>query len=84
MGRFRQHATHDPEADAVYVYLSEAKVAKSVNLDDLRVIDYSSEGKVVGVEFLGVSGGVDLSDVPYQQRVEKLIFELGLGIKIFA
>ena len=51
---------------------------------DLRTIDYSNDGGIVGVELLGVSGGVDLLDVPHRHKVEELINELGLGIKIFA
>lgn len=84
MTAFRPHATHDPEADAIYVYLIDAKVARSKSVDDFRNIDYSKDGAVVGVELLGVGGGVDLSDIPYRETVERLIGELGLGIKIFA
>jgi uncharacterized protein YuzE len=84
MGQFKPHATHDPDADAVYVYLTGAEVERSTSLDDLRIIDYSVGGRVVGLEFLGVSGGIDLSDIPYRHKVEALIGELGLGIKIFA
>jgi uncharacterized protein YuzE len=84
MGTFQPHAIHSVESDAIYVLLSEAEVDKSTCLDDFRNIDLSSDGKVVGIEFLGVNGGIDLSDVPYSQTVEKLIGELNLGIKIFA
>jgi len=84
MGKFQPHATHDAEADAIYVQLADADVAKSVQLDELRIIDQSADGALVGVEFLGVGGGIDLADVPRRQTVEKLIGELGLGIKIFA
>jgi uncharacterized protein YuzE len=84
MRHFRPHATYDPGADALYVYLMNMKVERSTSLDDLRIIDYSADGRVIGVEFLGVSGGVDLSDIPYRHRVEQLIGELGLNIRIFA
>jgi uncharacterized protein YuzE len=84
MGDFRPHATYDPDADALYVHLIDIEVERSTSLDDLRIIDYSVDGRVVGVEFLGVSAGVDLSDIPYRHKVERLIGELGLGIKIFA
>ena len=80
MGEFHPHAVYDPEADAIYVVLTDEKVAKSVQLDDFRVIDYSGDGALVGVELLGVGGGVELDDVPKRQTVEKLIGELGLGI----
>jgi uncharacterized protein YuzE len=81
---FRPYATHDPEADAIYVYLLDEKIVRTKSVDDLRNIDYSRDGAVVGVELLGVGGGIDLSDIPYRETVEKLIGELGLGIKIFA
>lgn len=84
MGMFRPHAEHDPEADAIYVYLGDGDSARSKTVDDLRIIDYSRDGKVIGVEFIGVTGGIDLSDLPFQDQVERLINELDLGIKIFA
>lgn len=78
------HAEYDPEADAIYVWLTDGETVKSTQLDDFRNIDFSGDGGVVGVEFLDVSGGVDLKDIPYSETVEKLIGELNLGIKIFA
>jgi uncharacterized protein YuzE len=77
-------AEFDREADAIYVWLADVETTKSTQLDDFRNIDFSADGTVVGIEFLGVSGGVDLGDVPFSDTVEKLINELGLGIKIFA
>ena len=84
MGQFQPHATHDPDADAIYVSLKEGDAVRSKALDDLRIIDYSRDGAVIGVEFIGVSGGIDLSDLPFSAEVEELINELGHGIKIFA
>lgn len=81
---FRPHATYEPDSDAIYVYLNAAEVKRSSTLDDFRLIDYSADGQVVGIEFLNIGGGVDVSDVPYSQTVEKLIGELDLGIRIFA
>jgi len=48
------YAEYDPESDAVYVCLRKEKVQRSVDLDDSRIIDYSADGAVVGIEFLGV------------------------------
>ncbi len=81
---FGQRAEYDAEADAIYVYLGNYPIARTTPLDDCRNIDLSKDGSVVGVEFLGASGGVDLADVPHKSTVEKLIGELGLGIRIFA
>lgn len=80
---FVPHATHDPDADAIYVSLCEASVARSKQLDDCRIIDLAEDGSVVGIEFLGVGGGIDLSDIPLRDKVEELIGDLGLGIRIF-
>jgi uncharacterized protein YuzE len=84
MPRFRPRAEHSEESDAIYVRLTAAEVKRSTQLDDARIIDLSADGAVVGIEFLGVGGGVDLSDIPHRQTVERLIGELGLGIRIFA
>lgn len=76
---------YDPEADVLYVRLTTGvKVARTHSLDDMRLIDYSADGGVVGVEFIDASEGVDLSDVPFAHKVEALIGESGLGLPIFA
>jgi len=64
MSGFRPDAKYSPTADAIYVYLSDQPVAYNRELDDHRLIDYSANGAVVGIEFLGVSGGIDLSNIP--------------------
>ena len=78
-------ATYDHEGDILYVRLRDGESpASQVFLDDLRILDYSADGGVVGVEFIGASAGVDLSDVPFAQRVEQLIGESGHSFPIFA
>ena len=84
MTKFTPHATYDPDADALYVHLLDLEVVRSTPLDDLRIIDHSADHRMIGIEFLGVSGGVDLEDIPYRPKVEGLIGELGRDIKIFA
>jgi uncharacterized protein YuzE len=64
MRDFRPYARFSPSADAIYVYLSDQPVAYTRELDDYRLIDYSADGAVVGIEFLAVSGGIDLGDIP--------------------
>ncbi len=80
---FKQFAKFSPEAYAIYVYVNPGRVACSKSRDDLRVVDFGEDGRVVGVGFLRVSDGVDLSDVPEREKVERLIDDLGLGIKIY-
>jgi uncharacterized protein YuzE len=65
--------TYSQKADAVYVCLFDAEVARTRALGDWRNVDYAVDGSVVGVEFLGVSAGLDLSDVPEAYQVETLL-----------
>lgn len=74
--------TYDREADAVYIYVSDAPYARGKKLDDQRRIDYDSDGDVRGIELLNVSHGVDLRDLPFQAKVARLLEEQNL--KVFA
>lgn len=47
--------THDPEADAMYVYLSEKSVDRTVRVSDHVVVDLDAEGNLRGIELLFVS-----------------------------
>jgi uncharacterized protein YuzE len=56
--------TYDDEADALYVMLREGvEVARSLVVDDDRVIDVDGEGRAIGIEALGASHGVNLLDL---------------------
>jgi len=79
-----QSVDFDQESDVLYVRLADAPVARSVSLDDLRLVDYSADGRVVGVEFIDVSQGIDLHDVPFARRIERIIGDAGLGLRLFA
>ena len=72
----------DPQADAVYIYLSEFPVAYTKEIDADRHIDYGNDGSPVGISLLGVSEGVETEDLPERIRIEKLLE--GLGIKTYA
>ena len=73
---------YDQEADAIYIRIVEGDVARSVPLDDLRMIDYAADGAVLGIEFVDVSGGVDLHDVPFAEQVEQAIRDKALGVSL--
>ena len=75
---------YDSEADALYVQLIDLPVSRTHALDDLRLIDYSADGGIVGVEFLEASYGIDLRDVPFSNKIDSLIRQSGLGFPIFA
>ena len=78
-------ALHDEEADILYVRLRDGEQpARQAFLDDLRILDYSADGRVVGVEFVCASDGIELSGVPFARRVEQLIDQSGHSFPIFA
>ena len=45
----------DPQADAVYLELTEAEVETSKEIQPGIILDYDLEGRVVGIEVLYVS-----------------------------
>lgn len=77
-------ATYDSDADILYVELRDGEASATQKfLDDLRILDYSADGAVVGVEFISASAGIDLTDVPSAASVEALISDSGHSFKIF-
>ncbi len=64
---------HDPEADVVYVRLTEHRVARTEDIGAGRLVDYDAAGQPVGVEFLGVSRGADTAGVPQREAVERAL-----------
>jgi uncharacterized protein YuzE len=75
--------TYDPDADVLYVQLGPGPVARTKSLGDFRLIDYSADGAVVGVEFIDATAGIDLRDLPFRRRVEQLIDDSGHHFKVF-
>ncbi len=70
------HLSYDSEADAIYVRLrpgGPAAVKRTVDLGGHRHADYDAAGNVLGVEFLVVSRGIDLTDVPEAGRVAEAL-----------
>ena len=65
----------DRAADAAYVALSEDGFKKTRKLDQNRLLDLDESGAVVGIEFLNISGGVDLRDLPRRGELRKLFDE---------
>jgi uncharacterized protein YuzE len=82
----RPPVSYDDEGDVLYVLLAgdEIPVERSISLDDLRIVDYSTDGRVLGIEFINASSGVDLSDLPFAETVAQLIGTSGLPIRILA
>lgn len=74
--------THDPEADAIYITLSNNAVSYTKSLDDARVIDYDSNGDPRGIELLCVSQGVETQSLPFQDEIAKFLTDK--HVKMFA
>ncbi len=67
------HLTYDQGADAVYVYFSRNEIDHTDEITDQINVDYDAQGEPVGVEFLDVSDGIELNDVPRRDDVAKLL-----------
>ena len=74
--------TYDKEADAVYVYVTNASYSHGKKVDDQRRIDYDADGDVRGIELLNVSRGVDLRGVPFQAKIARLLEERHLKVLV--
>lgn len=73
---------YDPEADAVYIYLSNKPYAYGKDLDIERRIDYASDDTPIGIELLSVSKGVNPDNLPEQRKVIQLLE--GKNFRVFA
>lgn len=57
----------DPEADALYLRLTEAKIIESEEVSPGVVLDFDEKDEVVGVEILSLSKrGVDVDKLDFQ------------------
>ena len=45
---------YDPEADAMYIRLSDKEIATTRKIDDNVILDYDKKGVLVGIELLFV------------------------------
>ncbi len=63
--------------DILYVGFGDAAVASCRAFSDLRNVDYDGEGRVVGVELIGLPGGVSLHGLPEAARVREALLRHG-------
>ncbi len=59
----------DKESDTLYLRLDESKVVESEEVRPGVILDFDAEGRVVGVEFLGISSRAsweELSSLQFQ------------------
>lgn len=67
---------HDPEADALYIYLSDAPYAYGEELAPERRVDFAADGVPIGVELTCLREGVDLAGLPQAADIAALLAEL--------
>jgi uncharacterized protein YuzE len=53
----------DMESDALYVRLSEEPIDESEEVSENIIIDYGKDGKVVGIEILGLKDRFSLEEL---------------------
>lgn len=68
--------------DILYVRLSDAAIHTTREFGDYRMVDYDSQGHVVGVEFLQIAGGIDMDGLPENRRLQTVLLAHGFGGKI--
>jgi uncharacterized protein YuzE len=73
---------HDHEADDVYITLRDAPYAYGDDLDCSRRVDFSADGQPVGIELLDVSRGVNVTDLPDQVAVGRLLERNGIRLMV--
>lgn len=73
---------YDPDADCAYVLINDLPHAYSREIDEARFVDFAKDGTVIGIELLYVGSGVDISGLPYEPEVARLLEEN--KVKIFA
>lgn len=58
--------TYDPDHDVMYIKFLDEKIADSVEVEEGVIIDYSENGKIVGIEIINAStrvGSHPLSEI---------------------
>lgn len=65
--------TYAEDVDILYVQLSDAPATETDIIDGFRFVDRAADGSVVGAEFLGARGGIDLRGLPECNRLETLV-----------
>ena len=73
---------YDPAADALAIDFpgfGAGASARMVRLDRDRALDYNADGRLVSIELLNVSRGVNLEDLPETEVVSRALELLAVG-----
>jgi len=74
--------SYDTEVDAIYVRLSNKPYAYSKEIDEVRHVDYASDGTPIGVELLCVSEGVNVDDLPNSEEIARMLGDKHIKILV--
>lgn len=55
--------TYDPKTDAVYIQFQEGEYNISKEISEGIILDYTEEGKIMGIEILKVSQKMPLKNI---------------------
>jgi len=72
--------TYDSDADAMYIYLNEREVARTVQVSDRVLVDLDDEGNLRGVEVLFVSKALADTDFSHVQLQLPKVGEIDLRL----
>ena len=63
--------------DILYLRFRKAKIAACREFGDWRNLDYDGEGRLIGVELIGLPGGVSLRGLPEAERIREALLAHG-------
>ncbi len=69
---------YDSEVDAIYIYLQQKEVAKTIELSDSVKVDLDEKGNLIGLEVLDATQRYSLADI-FNISTENLILDKGLA-----
>ena len=65
---------YDKEVDALYIRIQTKKVSKTKEIEEGINIDFDNNGKIIGLEIIGVTDRYKLEDI-FNISTENLILE---------
>jgi uncharacterized protein YuzE len=74
--------TYDSDADAMYIYLNEREVDRTVQVSDRVLVDLDDEGNLRGVEVLFVSKALADTDFFYVHLQLPKVGEIDLRLPV--
>jgi uncharacterized protein YuzE len=74
--------TYDSDADAMYIYLNEREVARTVQVSDRVLVDLDDEGNLRGVEVLFVSKALADTDFSHVHLQLPKVGEIDLRLPV--